>query len=104
MLVYGLNMHPSMILSSGSVSPGTAAVAPSEGKSAEALTRKIAGNLSGTGIKRLDESAFAFTVISENTPVRCILRAGDEFFLVEAMAGDPAIAEPVFQSLKLEVH
>ena len=81
-----------------------AAVAPSEGKSAEALTRKIAGNLSGTGIKRLDESAFAFTVTSENAPVRCLLRAGDEFFLVEAMAGDPAIAEPVFQSRKLEVH
>ena len=81
-----------------------AAVAPSEGKSAEALVRKIAGNLSGTGVKRLDESTFAFTVTSENTPVRCLLRAGDEFFLVETMAGDPAIAEPVFQSLKLEVH
>ena len=78
------------------------AVAPSEGKSAEALVRKIAGNLSGTGVKRLDESTFAFTVTSENTPVRCLLRAGDEFFLVETMAGDPAIAEPVFQSLKLE--
>ena len=38
-----------------------AAVAPSEGKSAEALVRKIAGNLSGTGVKRLDESTFAFT-------------------------------------------
>ena len=81
-----------------------AAVAPSEGKSAESLVRKIAGNLSGTGVKRLDESTFAFTVTSENTPVRCLLRAGDEFFLVETMAGDPAIAEPVFQSLKLEVH
>ncbi|MCR5258780.1 MAG: hypothetical protein K6E40_11555 [Desulfovibrio sp.] len=79
-----------------------AAVAPSEGKSAESLVRKIAGNLSGTGVKRLDESTFAFTVTSENTPVRCLLRAGDEFFLVETMAGDPAIAEPVFQSLKLE--
>ena len=81
-----------------------AAVAPSEGRSAEALAGKIAGNLSGTAIKRLDESTFAFTVTSENTPVRCILRAGDEFFLVEAMAGDPAIAEPVFQSLRLEAR
>lgn len=70
-----------------------------EGKTAEALVRKITRDLSGTGIQKLDDDTYLFFVTSENTQVKNILHAEGNVFTVASFAGEITQAEAIARSL-----